>query len=72
MITTGTSHFLSLNSAIRYYRDYEPAKTRPEIARSVGHKIEEGLIHIGKPTLKAGETLTVIDNGTRYAIRSAK
>lgn len=61
-ITVGTSYFVSAAAAKRYFA-YEGA-TREDIDR----KVAEGLIHIGKPTLKPGQLLSVIDNGTRYAI----
>ena len=61
-ITTGTSHFVSYNSALRYFA-YENA-TDTDIDR----KIAEGLIQIGKPALKPGQKLSIIDDGTRYAI----
>lgn len=63
-ITVGTSHFTSFAAAVRYWHDYGC-----KIA-DVNRKISEGLIHIGKPALKAGDVLTVIDGGTRYAIMS--
>jgi hypothetical protein len=58
----GTSHFVSKQTAIRYYA-YEGAT-----AADIDRKLSEGLIHIGKPDLKPGQRLTVIDDGTRYAI----
>jgi hypothetical protein len=64
-ITTGTSHFVSKSAARRYYA-YEDAK-----AADIDRKISEGLIHIGKPALKQGQRLTLIDGGTRYAIVEA-
>lgn len=65
MTTIGTSHFVSLTKAARYYFAY--GTTLEEVRR----KVEAGEIHIGKPTLKPGETLQIIDNGTRYAIEEA-
>lgn len=64
---TGTSHFVNKPAAVRYYRNYE----YPNAVKAVERKIAEGEIHIGQPTLKPGETLNVIDNGTRYQITSA-
>lgn len=64
-MTTGTSYFVDKRSAIRYFA-YENA-TSADIDR----KLAEGLIHLGPPPLKPGERLSVIDNGTRYAIKSA-
>ncbi len=62
MTRFGTSYFPSHYAAIRYFA-YENA-TRATIER----KINEGLIHIGKPTLKPGQALLLIDDGLRYAI----
>lgn len=64
MSRVGTSHFVSLRAAARYY------KGQNENRRDVERKLREGLIHIGPPEIKAGERLEVIDNGTRYAIVS--
>ncbi len=64
MTSIGTSHFKDLYSAYRYYAPYGYND------KDVDRKISEGEIHIGAPTLKPGETLSMIDNGTRYAINS--
>lgn len=61
----GTSYFVSKAHAIRYYA-YENATDA-----TIERKLAEGLIHIGKPELKPGHRLTVIDDGTRYAIEEA-
>ncbi len=61
--TYGTSHFVSREMAVRYYADYEQ---NPLAA--VEYKLQEGSIHIGKPEVKPGQELSVIDNGARYAI----
>lgn len=60
----GTSHFVSKLKAIRYYRDYEGDGA----AAAVDRKLAAGEIHIGKPELKPGQKLNIIDNGTRYEI----
>jgi hypothetical protein len=62
----GTSYFVSERDAVWYYRKYEGANAK----RAVQRKLEAGEIHIGKPPLKPGDTLSLIDNGTRYAITS--
>ncbi len=67
-MTYGTSYFTSKSAAVRYYRAYEGAGA----AAAVDRKLAEGSIHIGKPNLKANESLTIIDNGTRYAITEVK
>lgn len=61
-MTVGTSYFVSGPAAVRYYRDYglEP--------HHVQNKIDAGEIHLGKPDVKPGQRLSVIDDGTRYAI----
>jgi hypothetical protein len=59
----GTSYFVSLAAAVRYYRDVEDNPVG-----AVARKVTAGEIHIGKPVLKEGETLSVIDAGTRYAV----
>lgn len=61
---TGTSHFVSKRHAIRYYQPYE----YPIAAQAVEDKLARGEIQIGKPDLKPGQRLTIIDGGTRYAI----
>jgi hypothetical protein len=66
--TQGTSHFVSVPDAVRYYRDHEGDDAENAVAR----KITDGEIHIGPPTLKPGETLSTIDNGTRYAITATE
>jgi len=62
MITTGTSYFKDLYAAFRYYTPYGYDD------RDVMCKIQNGEIHIGKPEIKPGDTLSLIDNKTRYAI----
>lgn len=64
MTIIGTSYFVSLAKAASYYRDYEGG----DGYAAANRKVSEGSIHIGKPDLKPGQVLTVIDNGTRYAI----
>lgn len=67
-ISIGTAYFVSLAHAAQYYRDYAPGTDGYAVANE---KIAAEEIHIGKPPLKDGERLFVIDNGTRYAIQSA-
>lgn len=64
MTTIGTAYFVSKPAAVRYYRDYEGEHA----AAAVERKLAEGQIHIGQPSLKPGQSLSVIDGGTRYAI----
>lgn len=70
-MTWGTSHFVSRAMAVRYYGEYTPGAKLAEKVATVDRKLKEGSIHIGPPELKPGETLSVIDDGTRYAITSA-
>ncbi len=65
--TYGTSYFTSRAAAERYYGAYEA-----DPARAVNRKLAEQSIHLGVPHLKAGETLSIIDDGTRYAITEAQ
>lgn len=65
---TGTCHFPSYGAALRYYRPYCVAREarrgdRTQVCRLVvDEKINAGEIHIGKPRLKPGETLSIEDN----------
>jgi hypothetical protein len=60
----GTNYFLSFAAAVRYYRDYHGN----DACIVVPQKLRDGEIHIGRPILKPGQRLVLIDNGTRYAI----
>jgi len=62
MIRIGTSHFVSVATARRYYADYGFT------GQYVWRKVKAGEIHIGPPVTKPGQRVEVIDNGTRYAI----
>ncbi len=64
MARYGTSHFTSLVAAIRYYKDYGYDNAKEAVKR----KIREGEIHIGRPKLKAGQSLATTDGGKRYEI----
>lgn len=69
--TWGTCHFVSRAHAIRYYQAYEfTPEMVAAIPKDVDLKIGEGLICIGKPTVRKGEKLRVIDDGCRYAIEA--
>lgn len=63
----GTCYFVSREAAIKYYREYEH-----DPARAVAIKLSEGSIQIGKPILRAGQTLVIIDDGTRYAVEESQ
>jgi hypothetical protein len=66
MTITGTSHFVSFQTAVRYYRPYGYENT----VETVKRKLLEGEIHIGRPEVKAGDRLILLDNGTRYGVES--
>ncbi len=71
---TGTCYFPTYGAAMRYYRPYcAPFDTqygrtqRTQVVRDViNAKLNGQEIHIGKPVLKPGQTLTIKDN--RYHI----
>ena len=62
MTRWGTSHFVSYRAARSYYQD------QCVWLGAFKRKLASGEIHIGKPSLKSGERLVVIDDGRRYAI----
>ncbi len=62
----GTSYFKSKAAAIRYYRPYGFDRA------AVEQKLAEGEIHIGVPPTKPGDTLQLIDGGTRWQITEAE
>lgn len=61
MHTIGTSHFVSFEAALAYYREY--GYGRDVVAR----KLRDGEISIGKPEVKPIETLFVREG--RYHIQ---
>ncbi len=63
-IRTGTCHFLSFNSACKYYEEYHEFE---DVKECVQYKINNNEIVIGLPILKPGQSLEIIDGGTRYA-----
>jgi hypothetical protein len=78
MTIYGTSHFVSMNAAVVYYRDYGFD------LEDVRRKLIDGEIHIGPPTVKSGERLFLINkinvrprafrgaaNAARYGCRYA-
>jgi hypothetical protein len=62
-MVTGTAYFVSFKSAVRYYRGYGFAE--PDVKR----KLDLGEFHIGKPEIKDGERLVLLDDGARYGIQ---
>lgn len=65
IMQTGTSHFVSFESARRYYLPYGFKNT----AEAVRRKIQDGEITIGPPQIKNGQKLLVIQDEGRYAIQ---
>jgi hypothetical protein len=61
----GTNYFPGLWAAHRYYATYGESRA------AVAEKIAKGEIHIGKPALKPGQKLKLIDCGQRWAIVEA-
>ena len=75
MYRIGTSYFPFKEAAIDYYRPHGYTRMEGKVQvddteNAVNRKIEEGLIHIGKPPLKDNETLKVVNEhpGFRYYI----
>lgn len=64
MTRTGTSHFVSYEAAVAYYRPYHYT----DVINAVNQKLDEGNIHIGPPILKPGQKLRVILYEQRYEI----
>ena len=62
-IAWGTSHFVSVDRAMRYYNTYSPGFGQ----YSVNRKLAEGEIHIGPPEVKEGQSLSINAEG-RYVI----
>jgi hypothetical protein len=63
---TGTAHFVSRETAIRYYADYGYGPA------DIDRKIALGEIHLGKPELIYGKQRCIkIDGGLRYGIEEA-
>ena len=58
----GTACFVDENAAARYYSDM--GFTLEDVRR----KAAAGEISFGKPTLKPGERIILLDGGTRYGI----
>ncbi len=67
-MTWGTSYFVSRAKAIKYYG----SQTYADPAYTVHQKLKDGEIHIGVPHLRSDERLSIIDDGTRYAITDDK
>jgi len=74
MTITGTCYFPSYGAALRYYRPYVHPVGKISVTSQarilVDQKLNEGEIHIGKPDLKPGQTLSISDN--RYHVTDPK
>jgi hypothetical protein len=64
----GTAHFVTKAKAARYYFEQNYTQSLDSAAHLVNEKIANGEIHIGRPAIKAGEKLTVLDNGMVLAL----
>lgn len=60
----GTANFVSREAAIRYYKPYGLDGSH------IDDMVRHGAISIGKPGLKSGESLVLLDEGTRYGVVS--
>ena len=60
----GTHHFYNKQSACRYYKDYGYI----DVHKAVQRKLDEGDIALGPPPTQLGDTVRLIDGGTRYEI----
>ena len=68
MITQyGTSHFEDWMAAVRYYKPYENNNLQQSY-KAVERKIKEGVIHIGPPEVKPGESISLNEEEGRYFI----
>lgn len=65
-MTWGTSYFRSRRAAEAYY-----GQTHGDPKETVTTKLAEREIHIGRPPLKPGERLVIMDGGTRWGITDA-
>lgn len=66
-ITVGTSHFVDLNSAVRYYMPYNDGNWRVAKAE-VDAKLKAGEIAIGAPEPGEGEIVLLNKREGRYFI----
>jgi hypothetical protein len=62
----GTSHFVSYEKATNYYSS--PCYGYSNTHEAVDRKLREGEIHIGPPTAKAGQKITLEPKEGRYWI----
>lgn len=69
METIGTCNFVSFGRLCMYYRRYEPYMVDKEFREWMKVKIGEGSVEIGKPNIKEGEELILLDKGCRYGIQ---
>jgi len=63
-VSTGTAHFRSVHDAVEYYRPYG----YEDVKYAVECKLRDGEIHIGRPSVKPGESLRIDEDG-RYWIK---
>ena len=71
MTIYGTPYFVNFTKACDYYRDQGNDELTPnELGKLVQEKIDDDEIYLGKPDIQVGETLRLIDGGTRYALET--
>ena len=68
--TYSTANFTNFFAAVRYYKDYMPSASKPDLWHEVQCKIGRGEIAIGKPSLGGAIACTVNDEG-RYILHYA-
>lgn len=68
-VIIGTAHFVSVASAVAYYRVYHDGVA--DTIAYVDTRLAEGGIHIGKPVIGPGEALVLLDQGRRYGIETS-
>lgn len=64
----GTNHFLGYVWAIRYYKNWGGAESVEDARKMVDAKLKMGEIHLNKPSVKPGQTVTVNTEEGRYFI----
>ena len=65
----GTNSFVSIRDAEYYYRKQFNLRAK-EAAALVKEKLAAGEIFTGKPKVRPGEVVIIIDEGKRYAIKT--
>jgi hypothetical protein len=66
----GTKYFASFASACMYYSSGNEDMSLEDIINMVNEKVQEGNVFIGEPEVADGEELVLLDEGTRYGIKT--